>query len=445
MNTSSREVEFASWNPHFTPRWLSEKLASHLRRELEGTVVDPACGAGNLLLAAALHLGASDQPESRVRWLGMDTSTKAVRACESSLAKILPRTHFEVRQEDFFALAGHDVPLGPATVLMNPPFKGYGKLDSHTRRQIAAVLEMRGRFNLGYAFVQRAVALYRPTQLIALLPSNWIYSRASRFRAELDALSGSWEWEDIGGDAFDGVQVDVGILNWRPMGAISTRSGRGPSTLLAKRAGLEVRQGVATGRDSVFFEIAAQSPRFGNVVSSVRGRDVGRDTSRSIWVPPSDSVDRTHAFEEQIAADLSARLRERSCVSSGRRRIYEFHESLPSWFLACPKLILPEIVCGDLRVELDSNGIRLPLHSALAIKVPSIKIGKQLRSYLAEPRVQARLLADAPRLSAGTVRLQVEAVREALARFIRRRRRLAQRSNTKGRVRSRASEATTRQ
>src|SRR5207248_3086902 len=92
----------------------------------------------------------------------------------------------------------------PIAVIMNPPFKGYGELSSAARQRIAELTSMKGRFNLSYAFVRRAVAVFRPHMMVSLLPSNWVYSKASNFRAELASLGGTWEWEDVGDGAFQG-------------------------------------------------------------------------------------------------------------------------------------------------------------------------------------------------------------------------------------------------
>jgi len=183
---------FSDWNPHFTPAWLSKRLSSHLPVDFAGSVIDPACGAGNLLAAAALRTRATQRQARDIEFWGADTSIRAVRACERVLGNLLPEGNFRVEKADFLKDA-LTFKLGrPTTVIMNPPFCGYGLLSQSMRKQIAR-MKMRGRFNLGYAFVQRAIALYRPEKLMSLLPSNWIYTRSSIFRTELDSLNGRWD------------------------------------------------------------------------------------------------------------------------------------------------------------------------------------------------------------------------------------------------------------
>jgi hypothetical protein len=80
---------------------------------------------------------------------------------------------------------------------------------------------------------------------------------------------------------------------------------------------------------------------------------------------------------------------------------------------------LPEIVTTAVRIELDSHGKKLPLHSVIAVKVPSIAAGRRLRRYLKGEKEQRSLISRAPRLSGGAVRLQVSAIRRVLLEWLR--------------------------
>ena len=214
MLTISSDVKalFSDRNPHFTPPWLSKRLSGHLSANFSGSVIDPACGAGNLLIASALRTRAAGRSPGDIEFVGVDTSMRAVRECNRSLQVLLPGGNFRIEQGNFLKVRPA-CDLSPATVIMNPPFRGYGFLSETTREQISR-MEIGGRSNLAYAFVHRSIVNFQPKKLISLLPSNWIHSRTRIFRAALDSLGGRWEWEDIGDDAFDGLSVHLGILIW---------------------------------------------------------------------------------------------------------------------------------------------------------------------------------------------------------------------------------------
>jgi predicted RNA methylase len=415
---------YSSWHPHYTPQWLSEKLAERLPSRFRGAVIDPACGSGNLLAAAAVHLRATNRRNDDLEFVGTDISIRAVRACRSTLSRLLPDGNFRIDQADFLTTSVKPPALKPVTVVMNPPFRGYGELRDDTRRRISRLLDMKGRFNLGYAFVHHAVMLYQPETLVSLLPSNWVYSRGSSFRSELDALNGTWDWEDVGDTAFRGLSVHLGILVWHPRGRTVRPSTPTSKCTTLSTAGLEVRQGVATGSDAVFFNVAESELPIGTRMPGVRGREVDRGANSLIWVTPANSSDADASiFARNVSRIVLAALKKRTCVASRHRRIFEYHDKIPTWFSDGPKLLLPEIAVADVRVELDRHGAKLPLHSVIAIKVPSISVGLALRRYLKGSRQQRRLLSNAPRLSGGAARLQVGAIRDALMAWLRKKQR----------------------
>jgi predicted RNA methylase len=409
---------FANWHPHFTPPWLSRRLAGHIPERFSGTVVDPACGAGNLLAAAILRTSATERPRE-IHLAGTDISIRAVRECRDVLTRLLPHGNFHVLKRDFLRGTENESPLSPSVVLMNPPFRGYGGLSPNDRLRIRSSLQMKGRFNLGHAFVVRAARVYAPERLIALLPSNWIYTRRGWFRDELQDLKGEWDWEDIGADAFRDVDVHLGILVWKHKRRRSKSRQKVANHQVTTFGGLEVRQGVATGADDVFLSIAQSPNSMGTWRTAVKGRDVGRTSTKKVWVPPIEySPEELAAFLKAIPRSMLDRLRRRSCVRSKRRTVLEYHEAIPDWFCEEPKLLLPEIVTKELRVEFDAEGVKMPLHSVIAVRVPSIGMGRLLLAYFRSSSVQKRLLRKGPRLNGGAVRLQVGAVRDILSRWI---------------------------
>jgi predicted RNA methylase len=414
IDEAASAAAFSDRHPHYTPRWLSEKLVACLPKDFTGTIVDPACGAGNLLAAAAMHVDGRVRQGRGLGLVGIDVSKRAVRACTASLASLGLDGQAHAVQADFLRWSA-DGFSRPIAVVMNPPFRGYGRINERTRKRLANKLRLRGRFNLAYAFVRHAIAVFGPTHLAAILPSNWVYSKGSCFRSELNAMGGTWTWEDIGSRAFSGLSVDVGIMVWRS-GRKTTPPLNNQKRLSPSRSRLvEVRQGVATGRDALFMKIAKNPPPFGTLMDAVRGKDVARNSSVPIWVPPEESPSCTTTFTEHVSNDVVKGLLERSCVSIRGRLVYEYHESLPDWFIKGPKLLIPEIIVGPIRIELDTRGTKLPLHSVIAVRAPSIAAARRIRRFLLGLATAGSLLKDAPRLSGGALRLQVGTVRNALA------------------------------
>jgi len=407
--------EYSDAHPHYTPGWLSHKLASYLPADFSGVVFDPACGDGNLLAAAAERCGV----EGKITFAGTDISLRAVTQSRELLRALIPSNKLHILRADFLNLKDEADVIRRA-IIMNPPFLGYGEIARARREKIATELGLQGRFNLSHAFVKKAIQIYRPEILISLLPSNWVYSRRRGFFNELNSFCGDWHWEDIGDNAFKKVSTHVGLLVWRsgdsgnPVKEEQRSPDRNPAASL-----FEVRQGIATGSDGAFRELAMAKVPFGSIVTSVVGRDVERNTGHKMWLPPNSraTTRSLKEFTRAIEIDLKNRLSARSCVRRGLRSIYECHESRPTWFLRYPKLLIPEILSGTMRVEVDAAGRKFPLHSVIAIRIPSADVGRRLRAHLTSVREVKIFMNRAPRLSGGAVRLNVGLIRDSIQRF----------------------------
>lgn len=400
------KFEYDDSHPHYTPDWLSKRVAGSIPAGFRGVVIDPACGTGNLLAASALRLASGSSGPSP-SFFGLDISSDAVAACRAAFEKIGVSEKLSVQAGDFLTTAQIQGLQSRRIVVMNPPFQGYGAISARWRDIAREELGLSGRFNLSHLFVLKAIREFSPEKLIAVLPSNWHFSTRSAFRDELDALGGTWTWRDVG-DAFSGIAAHVGILRWSSRPRVSApQSG---TTRTSKAVlGYEVRQGVATGRDEIFREMA-QLKFTGETVLSVVGRDVGRGSSRPIWIPSAVSERQVLRLPERIRDELTSR----ACVAGGKRGIIEYQENYPDWLLGSPKLLVPEIVPHVMRVELDRKGSKLPLHSVIAIRVPTIRAGEALRKYLLKDEVLIQLRRECPRLSGGAFRLNVNAIKRCI-------------------------------
>jgi len=408
-------ARYASTHPHYTPQWLSERVALCLPNNFKGRVVDPACGAGNLLVAVALRF------HSNVSFLGIDVSRQAVAECGEALAMVRAVNPAKVLHADYLTLKSKFTRKSQCAVVMNPPFQGYGQMSGDLRNFIYEKFGLTGRFNLSHAFVLKAILDFRPECLVAVLPSTWQKAKESSFSKALVALGGWFEWEDIG-DAFEGIQAHVGILTWH--------NGNGEAALDTSRicedsfaqlpAGFEVRQGVATGRDSTFREMAQIKFPGGRIVDSVVGRDVAKGRSSKIWTLGKFSRDpmKHDVLVSMLPANIRSQLRQRTCVKRGRRSLLDFHESFPEWFLGQPKILVPEIVSNSLRIEFDRTGLLFPLHSTFAVRVPTSGDGIALRRHFGSSEELEKLARYAPRLSGGAFRLTASCLRQSIARWI---------------------------
>lgn len=157
---------------HYTPTGLAEFLAKRSCESLRGgirrvRVLDPACGDGELLLAAAAELALRRWTE--VELVGCDLDAEAVQIAEARLAAA--GLQASLVSGDFLQLA--DQSAGQFDmVITNPPYVRTQALGEVVSRRLASEFGLRGRVDLTHAFVALAPKLLSPGGVLGLLCSN---------------------------------------------------------------------------------------------------------------------------------------------------------------------------------------------------------------------------------------------------------------------------------
>jgi adenine-specific DNA-methyltransferase len=158
---------------HYTPPelagFLARRGAAYLPPGERLRILDPACGDGELLLAAAT--AAAERGHEVGELAGLDLDADAVgRACQR-LAGVAPPVLLSV--EDFTRAPGGGAPLGRFDLIItNPPYVRTQVLGAEVSRQLAARFQLHGRIDLTHAFVAAMRQLLAPGGVIALLCSN---------------------------------------------------------------------------------------------------------------------------------------------------------------------------------------------------------------------------------------------------------------------------------
>lgn len=160
----------------FTSHELADELADPLRsaRGLV-TIVDPCCGAGDLLLAAARALNVPmHRGEASARFVGMDIVDEFAQVARMRFTLLARMLGLDAASR-FIAGDGLAVPdVSDAThVLLNPPFAA---VQSHERCEWA-----QGKINGAAHFLARIVVKLGPdTEVSAILPD--VLRSGSRYR-----------------------------------------------------------------------------------------------------------------------------------------------------------------------------------------------------------------------------------------------------------------------
>lgn len=186
---SARRDPVKSHGVHYTPPELARFLARHalafLSTDARHSILDPACGDGELLAAIL------DVAESNVRdeltLIGVDRDTESVAATERRLASA-GATRFQVHQADFLAsprtngvnqlgLFESILPVSPMPnsvdlIISNPPYVRTQVLGSETAQKLASQYNLSGRVDLYHAFVRGMTDHLSDGGILGLLCSN---------------------------------------------------------------------------------------------------------------------------------------------------------------------------------------------------------------------------------------------------------------------------------
>lgn len=174
---------------HFTPPELAQFLARHalafLPSGVESTILDPACGDGELL-AAVLDV-TSEEQQKRLTLIGVDRDASSIAATKERLASrgtagfhaieedfLMTRRRDETRQADLFEppanLPAFSSPVD--LIISNPPYVRTQVLGAEAARKLATEYELTGRVDLYHAFVRGMTDHLRDGGVLGLLCSN---------------------------------------------------------------------------------------------------------------------------------------------------------------------------------------------------------------------------------------------------------------------------------
>ncbi len=169
----------------FTPPWLAERLTTCLS-DVDGRVLDPACGDGSLLVALCkARIASGWSPARAVKAVeGWDRDPVAARACRAAL-DALGGGDPTIHVGDALAPTSPDgLPCDErrfAAVIMNPPFveaKRMGDEPGLRDRVRAWFPDARGAFDLYVLFLWRAMGLVlEQGSVAAILPGKVLQAR----------------------------------------------------------------------------------------------------------------------------------------------------------------------------------------------------------------------------------------------------------------------------
>lgn len=457
---------------HYTPRRLAEFHADFVIDHLvgahgltwlgPGSIVDPACGSGAYLLAAAralLRHGADPVPVL-ASLSGWDIDADALDVCELVLMMMLAsdkateETVPLLRHGDF--LARPDGVDSPWAVLGNPPFLGQLKratstaVDTARTRAVRLGLKIQPYSDVAALFLVDCVQWVRPGGVVSLLQPQSVLSARdaeSARRAVAGIARPAYFWvdespqfgaavhvwcapfvrsansapnsvdDDAGSSAADAVPVqtgigddaeDRGVVDWAALSTSPTWGGvvasarQVPPLDLGSTATLDGRVSATAGFRDEFYAVAAHTVEAPHTTSApVRWRTI---TSGSV----DPGVDRWGDRQTRLAGTVFVRpildrdaLRRSETPAAARVGRWVDRLSVPKVLVATQTRVIE--ACADL------DGGAVPVTPVIAAIPVGIGVGQLLCALLSPAAtVWAHRRTGGAGMSAGALRLRAD-------------------------------------
>ncbi|WP_229718946.1 Eco57I restriction-modification methylase domain-containing protein [Nocardia jinanensis] len=159
---------------HYTPsglaRFLADRVLGQFDSDIEQvSVLDPACGDGELLLAVR-EVAAERLPATRLVLTGYDLDTKAIAVARQRSEEL--GINIDLHEGDFLD-ASRDLADGSFdAVITNPPYVRTQQLGQSAAQVLATRFGLSGRIDLTHPFVVLLPTLLRAGGVVGLLCSN---------------------------------------------------------------------------------------------------------------------------------------------------------------------------------------------------------------------------------------------------------------------------------
>jgi len=160
----------------YTPTAMAEYLAHEMitydppRDNCVITVLDPAVGGGELLIALFKALSASSN--SKIMAVGYETDSAICKKTQQKLEKQFPNISISIKNEDFLKAVKEKTKGKYDYIIANPPYIRTQIMGSNRAQEISSDFGLTGRIDIYYAFIVCAGQVLKETGIAGFITSN---------------------------------------------------------------------------------------------------------------------------------------------------------------------------------------------------------------------------------------------------------------------------------
>ena len=319
-NHNSKKSDGIVYTPPVLAKFLARQAFKSIKQIREIRILDPACGDGELLLAALLAAEAHDIHVKEI--IGYDTDAAAIDAASSRLggfskvtlecANFLDEINYTQSQIELFGNTDKSALSDFDLVISNPPYVRTQILGATVSQKLSEQFGLSGRVDLYHAFAVAMVHALNPGGAIGLLCSNkFLTNRAGRSMRQL--LLAELEIDEIV-DLGDTKLFEEAVLPVIISGSKVNPNGSRYSHQTAFRSVYEVQNSPRVNPEPVDSILDALTEWRQGLVNDgdrtflIRNGTLDRDTGSDMPWNPIDNKDRTRiqALKRSNTIELGA-------------------------------------------------------------------------------------------------------------------------------------------
>ncbi len=170
-NTGKNKENGVVYTPVEMANYVADEILKYRSTPLgsEISILDPAVGTGELLIAMINAIGEQD---IRIKAVGYETDEDIGKETQKKLETMFPEIEIEIRIADFLDAVEDGIAGKYDCVIANPPYIRTQIMGSSRAQEIAKKLSLSGRVDIYYAFLLYTKEVLKPYGVAGFITSN---------------------------------------------------------------------------------------------------------------------------------------------------------------------------------------------------------------------------------------------------------------------------------
>lgn len=170
-NTGKNKENGVVYTPEEMANYVAKEILNYRTSAFDSeiSILDPAVGAGELLIALINTIG---EQGKRIKAVGYETDKIVGKETQKKLEIMFPQVEIEIRTSNFLDAVEDGTAGKYDCIIANPPYIRTQILGSSRSQEIAQKLSLSGRVDIYYAFLLYTREVLKPSGVAGFITSN---------------------------------------------------------------------------------------------------------------------------------------------------------------------------------------------------------------------------------------------------------------------------------